>query len=404
MKMRSNRSIVGLLALGLLALPFSLLAPAGADTASTDAQPPGLDHFLCYDITILGPVAEPSPFGATPAAVDLIDQFGRLRVVPALPNQLCNPVNKILPTGQAFPPANPNAHLACDPFDPLSNPPPPHLPITVRVENQFGRGALRVTGRDRLCLPTWKNDPANPNAPGSVPVPRPAGTPTQPPGLDHFLCYNVTQVGSGFAQAPPAVTLVDQFGTRQVTVGGVVTLCNPVNKILATGQQFPPANPTAHLVCYRLQSTAERVVLLQNQFGTGRVDATVATRLCLPSFKKRVRVFFPDFNGDGLTDIAVYRPSTGQWFVNGGATTVWGVGADIPVPADYNGDGVTDIAVYRPSTGQWFVNGGATPVWGAPGTSRCPGTTTATASTTSPSTGRRRGSGSSTAGRRRFGG
>ena len=29
--------------------------------------------------------------------------------------------------------------------------------------------------------------------------------------------------------------------------------------------------------------------------------------------------------------------------------------ADMPVPGDYNGDGETDLAVFRPSTGMWFV-------------------------------------------------
>lgn len=66
-----------------------------------------------------------------------------------------------------------------------------------------------------------------------------------------------------------------------------------------------------------------------------------------------------DYDGDAKTDVAIWRPSTGVWYINlsaGGAIyTGFGVNGDIPVAADYDGDGKTDIAVWRPSDGIWYL-------------------------------------------------
>jgi subtilisin-like proprotein convertase family protein len=60
-----------------------------------------------------------------------------------------------------------------------------------------------------------------------------------------------------------------------------------------------------------------------------------------------------DFDGDGKTDLSVFRPSEGNWYLNrstAGFTVVhWGLGSDTLVPGDYDGDDKTDTAVYRPS-------------------------------------------------------
>ena len=67
-----------------------------------------------------------------------------------------------------------------------------------------------------------------------------------------------------------------------------------------------------------------------------------------------------DYDGDGKADAVIWQPSTGLWYgPRTGAGTIviqlaLGQYGDIPVPCDYNGDGAIDPAIYRPSTGLWF--------------------------------------------------
>jgi hypothetical protein len=112
-----------------------------------------------------------------------------------------------------------------------------------------------------------------------------------------------------------------------------------------------------------------------------------------------------DYDSDGKTDVAVFKPSEGKWYLLLSRTATlstisWGTSSDIPVPGnyyrygnyysanifrpsdgtwwirlsdkwhevehfgqngdipvggDYDGDGLWDISVFRPSTGIWYI-------------------------------------------------
>jgi hypothetical protein len=68
-----------------------------------------------------------------------------------------------------------------------------------------------------------------------------------------------------------------------------------------------------------------------------------------------------DFTGDGKTDVAFFRASTGSWFVlrsedSSFFSFPFGANGDVPIPADFDADGKADPAVFRPSSATWFIN------------------------------------------------
>ena len=121
-----------------------------------------------------------------------------------------------------------------------------------------------------------------------------------------------------------------------------------------------------------------------------------------------------DFDGDGMTDKALYRPSAGAFFI--ARTAAGGETVEprrrtprpgsLPVVGDFDGDGMTDFGLYNPATGLWtlaestdglqqvtFNTQASSPRSRA--TSPSPATTTATGVPSWPSTGRRPASSSS---------
>ncbi|MFN0141231.1 MAG: M36 family metallopeptidase [Pyrinomonadaceae bacterium] len=83
--------------------------------------------------------------------------------------------------------------------------------------------------------------------------------------------------------------------------------------------------------------------------GTGANNTAVTEAFDVPpQFRRPTRA---DFDGDGRSDISVFRPADRIWYLNrstaGFGAAYWGLSTDVPVPDDFDGDGKADVAVFR---------------------------------------------------------
>ncbi|MGH3675395.1 MAG: SBBP repeat-containing protein, partial [Mycobacterium sp.] len=88
----------------------------------------------------------------------------------------------------------------------------------------------------------------------------------------------------------------------------------------------------------------------QSIYGGGGADAFVAK--LVPGGATPAGIPPPaDFDGDGDTDLSLFRGSAGEWLTRGQPSAFLGLDGDIPVPCEFDGGGDTDRAVFRPSVG-----------------------------------------------------
>lgn len=165
-------------------------------------------------------------------------------------------------------------------------------------------------------------------------------------------------------------TLLRTFGTFELNWGATVAFAPDGQTVIGTGQdqtvRIWRVSDGTLLQTYNQETSVQPSGYPQggnniayqvayspdgSRFAYGRQDATVV----MARNPNRRAPF--DFDGDGKSDVSVFRPSSGVWYLlqsTAGFTGVgFGISTDKIVPADYDGDGKTDIAVYR--SGTWYL-------------------------------------------------
>ncbi len=85
------------------------------------------------------------------------------------------------------------------------------------------------------------------------------------------------------------------------------------------------------------------------------VSTPPATPVPTPTPGPAAAPWVNDYDGDGTSDIAIFRPASGMWSVRDLTRAYLGNSTDDLVPADYDGDGTTDLAIFRENGGLWSV-------------------------------------------------
>jgi uncharacterized delta-60 repeat protein len=169
---------------------------------------------------------------------------------------------------------------------------------------------------------------------------------------------------------PPTVSSDGQIKTmfRQadgnIVIGGLFSAVNgqPRNnfaRLSASGSLDPLffTNAGTDAEVNTIIGQADGKIIVGGRFSSiGNVPRLGIARITTAPFRRKTNF---DFDGDGLADVSVFRPSENKWFVlrssdSGITQQIFALNGDHPVPADYDGDGKTDFAIFRPSLGDWW--------------------------------------------------
>lgn len=171
----------------------------------------------------------------------------------------------------------------------------------------------------------------------NIPNNCPTAMPQTPPIFEYSHANGRCSITGGYVYRGPRGNLPNGAYTFADYCSGEIWM-------LQNNQQILLADTSRFIVSFGEDQEGEIYVVYSNGF----IDKIVRAKANA------------DFDGDFKTDISVFRPADGFWYINESLNNTFhaeqfGVSEDIPTPEDFDGDNTTDIAVFRPSLGQWYI-------------------------------------------------
>jgi hypothetical protein len=194
-------------------------------------------------------------------------------------------------------------------------------------------------------------------------------TPLNTPYPNFYAAKLLTHWGRGGDRIVQATTDYNRLSVHAAKLANgdlalLVINKHPINDLTGyiTLNGFTPRSSNATVYQYGKPQDLANADLVQatiNNAGTNFSYVFPSYSMTVILLNGRSKTPF-DFDGDLKTDLSIFRPSNGQWWLNHSSDGIarvytFGTNSDEIVPADYDGDGKTDVAFWRPSTGEWFV-------------------------------------------------
>jgi hypothetical protein len=250
-----------------------------------------------------------------------------------------------------------------------------HIPDIIHSNNLAVFADLNNDGRPEMISQAYANPAAGTRYFFSIFQFTANGTITeQDVEITSALTRTLSELHQGFNNTPRAGDF-DGDGSVDImffSIGTPAVLAKNDGSLNFTATRFGPSgDSTPYLSDFNGDNKLDLLTVNTTSVQAyAHYSISIKQNVCDPVGQTRI----VDFDGNGQSDIAFWRPSDGLWmFYSGSGYTGfngnvnWGSGAlgDTPVPQDYDGDGYTDFAVYRSpaghrdASGYWYIYRGS---------------------------------------------